>query len=79
MTLQEALPNKQTGVPPSVVFHGVLGENFQTPDSPSWFNPDEASCVFEYVNNFYKSGLNSKDIGIIAPYTKQVKSATQLI
>lgn len=49
-----------------------MGENFQTPDSPSWYNPQEASQLFLYVNELYRLGINSSDIGIISPYTKQV-------
>jgi superfamily I DNA and/or RNA helicase len=56
----------------SIVFHGVFGENFQTEDSPSWFNPNEAAQVFYYVNELYRLGLTESDIGIITPYKAQV-------
>ena len=41
------LPNPKS----PIVFHGVRGKNLQEPDSPSWFNPNEAfqariSCNF---------------------------------
>ena len=32
------LPNPKS----PIVFHGVRGKNLQEPDSPSWFNPNEA-------------------------------------
>lgn len=60
----------------SIIFHGVEGENCQTPDSPSWFNPMEASQVFLYINDFYRLGLKADDIGIISPYVKQVIKKT---
>lgn len=69
----ELLPMRKTGThPPAFVFHGVRGENFQTQDSPSWFNLAEANQVFFYVNDLYSQGLTPADIGIITPYIKQV-------
>lgn len=56
-----------------MLFHGVEGDNYQTPDSPSWFNPHEAAQVFFYINEMYRLGLSSKNIGIITPYVKQVR------
>ena len=43
------LPNPKS----PIVFHGVRGKNLQEPDSPSWFNPNEAfqariSCNFSW-------------------------------
>lgn len=72
--LKEILPHVEGKPVSSVVFHGVEGENCQTPDSPSWFNPTEASQVFMYVNDLYRLGLSAEDIGIISPYVKQVSS-----
>lgn len=60
-------------LPPSVVFHGVRAQNYQTADSPSWFNPSEAGQVVYYVEAMYKVGLKPDDIGVITPYIKQVK------
>lgn len=56
-----------------MIFHGVEGENYQMPDSPSWFNPVEASQIFLYVNDLYRLGIKAEDIGIISPYSKQVR------
>ncbi|KAL3270884.1 hypothetical protein HHI36_021399 [Cryptolaemus montrouzieri] len=64
---------------PNIVFHGINGENFQTPDSPSWFNPSEASQVFFYINELYRLGLKAGDIGVISPYVKQVKEIRSLL
>lgn len=55
-----------------MLFHGVVGENYQTPDSPSWCNPHEVAQVFFYVNELYRLGLKASNIGIITPYIKQV-------
>lgn len=71
--LREFLPSRENSNPPAMVFHGVDGENYQTPDSPSWFNPQEASQVFFYLNELYRMGIASTDIGIISPYIKQVR------
>ncbi|KAK9872976.1 hypothetical protein WA026_020324 [Henosepilachna vigintioctopunctata] len=71
--------NKDTGKLPSIIFHGVNGENFQTPDSPSWFNPCEASQVFFYINDLYRLGLKSEDVGVISPYVKQVKEIRNVL
>lgn len=60
------------GKVPSLVFHGIDGVNQRGDDFPSWYNPDEASQVFFYVNELYRLGVSKKDIGIITPYIKQV-------
>uniref|UniRef100_A0AAR5P8T6 RNA helicase n=1 Tax=Dendroctonus ponderosae TaxID=77166 RepID=A0AAR5P8T6_DENPD len=78
-SLASILPKTADNAVPSVVFHGVEGENYQTPDSPSWFNPHEAAQVFYYVNELFRLGLSEKNIGIITPYTKQVKEIRELL
>lgn len=82
LKIAEILPSKglgKYGLPPSFVFHGINSENYQTEDSPSWFNPDEASQVFFYVNELYRLGIKAEDIGIISPYDKQVKQIRALL
>lgn len=64
---------KRKGIPPAIVFHGVNGENCKDNDSPSWYNPEEATQVYLYLLKLYKCGLSPDDIGIITPYQKQVK------
>lgn len=64
---------KSTGKLPNVVFHGVVGENLQTPESPSWFNPTEVGQVLFYVSSLYRAGFTCEDIGIISPYVRQVR------
>lgn len=78
-TLQEMLPINCKNVLPQIVFHGVNGENYQSEDSPSWFNPHEAVQVFYYVNELYRLGIKSSSIGIITPYIKQVKEIRSLL
>lgn len=71
--IKDILPCTKGSELPAVVFHGVSGINYQTEDSPSWFNPDEAAQVFMYINDLYRLGISASDIGIISPYLKQVK------
>lgn len=63
---------KRKGIPPAIVFHGVNGKNCKDNDSPSWYNPEEATQVYLYLLKLYKCGLSPDDIGIITPYQKQV-------
>ncbi|KAG5887039.1 hypothetical protein JTB14_029998 [Gonioctena quinquepunctata] len=77
--LGDVLPQRSDGTIPRVIFHGVDGENYQNTDSPSWYNPHEAAQVFYYVNEFYRLGLGSANIGIIAPYIKQVKEIRSML
>lgn len=64
------------GVP--LLWHGVQGKNMREGNSPSWFNPDEASIVFGYVRDLLESPLpiTPADIGIISPYNKQVRQCS---
>ncbi|XP_034110719.1 probable RNA helicase armi [Drosophila albomicans] len=55
-------------------FHGIIGENLQEMDSPSWFNPAEAREVFLTTIHLYRRNVKSDQIGIVTPYSKQVKS-----
>lgn len=56
-----------------LVFHGVRGENYQEPDSPSWCNPAEVYHVVRYLQLLLNQKINPKDIGVITPYRKQVE------
>lgn len=77
-TLASELP-KRKGIPPAIVFHGVNGENCKDNDSPSWYNPEEATQVYLYLLKLYKCGLSPDDIGIITPYQKQVLQIRELL
>lgn len=63
---------ERSGLPPAIVFHGVNGVNYQLPDSPSWYNPHEATQVYFYLLRLFDRGLCADDIGIITPYQSQV-------
>ncbi|KAM9409052.1 putative helicase mov-10-B.1 [Pholidichthys leucotaenia] len=70
------LPKK--GFP--VIFHGVLGKDQRESNSPSFFNVSEIEIVVDYLTKLMetqgKKGLpklSAKDVGIIAPYRKQVE------
>ncbi|XP_015114635.1 probable RNA helicase armi [Diachasma alloeum] len=78
-TLREELPERTPRKPPAIVFHGVNGEDKQDPDSPSWYNPAEATQVYLYLLRLYGAGLTGEDVGVIAPYQKQVKRIRELL
>lgn len=72
----EYLPRK--GFP--VIFHGVMGKDEREANSPSFFNVSEIEILMDYLSKLIetqgKKGLpklSAKDIGIIAPYRKQVE------
>ena len=70
MAKWEHLPNP--GFP--IIFHSVEGENLREANSPSWFNPQEAELVLQYVHlllNETKPPLKPSEIGIITPYARQ--------
>lgn len=62
-----------------VIFHGVTGLDVREAGSPSFFNVAEVEVLMDYVEKLLqtrgKGGLGTispSDIGIIAPYRKQV-------
>lgn len=62
-----------------VIFHGVTGRDEREASSPSFFNVAEVEVLMDYVKKLLqaqgKKGqavIAAKDIGIIAPYRKQV-------
>ncbi|XP_029291385.1 putative helicase mov-10-B.1 [Cottoperca gobio] len=63
-----------------VIFHGVTGVDEREASSPSFFNVAEVEVLMDYVKKLLeaqgKRGLakiSPSDIGIIAPYRKQVQ------
>uniref|UniRef100_A0A3P9J5U5 RNA helicase n=1 Tax=Oryzias latipes TaxID=8090 RepID=A0A3P9J5U5_ORYLA len=63
-----------------VIFHGVMGKDEREQNSPSFFNVTEINILFKYLKELLddqgKKGLpkiSAEDIGIIAPYRKQVE------
>ncbi|XP_051553163.1 RNA helicase Mov10l1 [Myxocyprinus asiaticus] len=72
------LPTK--GFP--LIFHGVRGTEMREGSNPSWFNPAEAVQVMMYCCQLAKRLYNpipATDIGIIAPYKKQVEKIRVLL
>ncbi|XP_071751362.2 putative helicase mov-10-B.2 [Centroberyx gerrardi] len=63
-----------------VIFHGVTGRDEREASSPSFFNIAEVEVMMGYVKKLLQmhgkkgSGtISARDIGIIAPYRKQVQ------
>ncbi|XP_015197664.2 putative helicase mov-10-B.1 [Lepisosteus oculatus] len=69
-----------------IIFHGVLGKDDREGNSPSFFNVAEMDIVIFYLKKLLpirgKKGttiISPKDIGIIAPYRKQVEKIKKAI
>ncbi len=65
-----------------VIFHGVPGKDERESNSPSFFNIFEIEIIVDYLKKLLltqaKKGISRispRDIGIIAPYRKQVETA----
>ncbi len=74
----EGLPNK--GFP--LLFHGILGEDMQEGNSPSWFNPVEALQVVKYIQALKDNATFApilSELSVITPYRKQVEKIRQLL
>ncbi|XP_058661937.1 RNA helicase Mov10l1 [Ammospiza caudacuta] len=74
----EKLPRK--GFP--LIFHGIRGSETREGRSPSWFNPAEAVQVMTYCCQLARSEYSAvpvTDIGVIAPYRKQVEKIRFLL
>lgn len=56
-----------------IYVHGVRGQNQRAEDSPSWYNPQEASMVALTTCKLLKKGVSTDGIGIITPYIAQVR------
>ena len=48
-------------------------------DAPSWFNAAEVTRVVEYVNILLENGVHPTEIGVIAPYCKQVEKIRESV
>ncbi|XP_023188535.1 putative helicase MOV-10 [Xiphophorus maculatus] len=69
-----------------VIFHGVAGIDAREATSPSFFNVAEVEVIMDYVRKLLDSQgkkgvakIAPKDIGIIAPYRKQVQKIRQAL
>ena len=72
MCRSEILPKQ--GVP--VIFNGVYGQEQREERSPSFFNAEEICNLKKLVEDLLKdqrARIKEEDIGIIAPYRKQVE------
>lgn len=59
-----------------IIFEGINGRDMREEKSPSFFNPEEAALVVQYVKDLTTArGINVRapEIGVISPYRKQVK------
>ncbi|KAG8929260.1 hypothetical protein FRC01_004607 [Tulasnella sp. 417] len=57
-----------------VVFHGIAGRDDREAGSPSYFNIDEVSLIYKYVDELRSERtrrLTDLDIGVISPYNAQ--------
>ncbi|KAL4423314.1 hypothetical protein ABPG77_006109 [Micractinium sp. CCAP 211/92] len=65
----------------SLLFYGVRGRQMREGEAPSWFNPVEASVVVELVRGLLAAapGLLPTDIGVMAPFRKQVQKIRLLL
>lgn len=68
-----------------VIFHGVAGVDDRESSSPSFFNIAEIEKLMDYVRKLLESQgkkgrakITPRDIGIIAPYRKQVTITSYL-
>ncbi|KAM5170154.1 RNA helicase Mov10l1 [Mantella aurantiaca] len=74
----DKLPKK--GFP--LIFHGIRGTEMREGSNPSWFNPSEAVQVMRYCCILAKhvtTSVSAKEIGVIAPYRKQVEKIRTLL
>lgn len=63
-----------------MIFKGVTGVDEREASSPSFFNVAEVEVLMEYVKELLQTSgkkgvatISPSDIGIIAPYRKQVR------
>ena len=54
------------------LFHGVMASDMREGKSPSFFNPSEAAVVLGHIAALITQGMSPSNIGVIAPYKKQV-------
>ena len=65
-----------------IIFHAITGKDLQEANSPSFFNPDEASLVKRYVDKIRtdrRLRLLDSNIGVITPYHAQVVKIRSLL
>jgi hypothetical protein len=62
-------------------FYGLVGQQLNEIDSPSFFNPTEAAMLVTLVQKLLRSGLgiSTNDVGVITIYRKQVLKLRRLL
>ena len=65
------LTDRAKGRTPLLV-HGVVGQDMREAESPSFFNPAEAVIVLDYISRLVDEGVDPCEIGVVAPYRRQV-------
>lgn len=63
-----------------IMFYGIEGKDEREGNSPSWFNTHEIHQVKKYIDDLLnaKQKVTPQQIGVIAPYQKQVEKLKQL-
>ena len=74
------LPNKK--IP--LIFHGIVGDDQREAKSPSYFNPEEAAKIVQYIDELLDSKklpqkITPEQIGVISPYRRQVQKIKELL
>lgn len=69
-------PDQKTG---GIYVFGIKGHNMRAKDSPSWYNPQEASMIALTACKLFKRNISADDVGIITPYISQVKRRLSII
>jgi len=66
-----------------IIFHGIEGKDMREAKSPSWFNPDEALTVLDYITQLRDRPTTPRvtlgEIGVISPYRKQAEKIKTLL
>ena len=74
----EGLPKK--GFP--LIVHGVVGQDMQEGNSPSWFNPVEALQVVKYIQALKDNATFAprlSELAVVTPYRKQVEKIRHML
>ena len=63
-----------------MIFHGVIGQDLKEETRPSFFNIEEVVIVRDYIKKLLdmrQNKISPKEIGVIAPYRRQVQKIRQ--
>jgi len=62
-----------------MLFYGVKGQQMREGESPSYFNPVETIKVADLISGLLKTNVTMEDIGVMAPYRRQVQKLRLLL